>query len=154
MQPRESCATPTSALFCTTSLQLKNMTEEEDTRRVVDRFVHDKIDTVAHLEALLLLWNSRPKSWTPEQMAKGLYLEPDVARTILDDLQRQGLIKSTPESPGGYYYQTDADRDNLIGSVDLTYRRELIRITRLIHSKPSSAIRAFARAFRLKRDRD
>jgi hypothetical protein len=31
------------------------------------------------------------------------------------------------------------DRDQLIACVDSTYRRELIRVTRLIHSKPPGA---------------
>jgi hypothetical protein len=36
--------------------------------------------------------------------------------------------------------------------VDATYRRELVRISSMIHSKPSPAVRQFARAFRLKKD--
>ena len=41
-----------------------------------------------------------------------------------------------------------------MAAVDTTYRRELIRVSRLIHSKPSAAVREFARAFRLKKERD
>ena len=127
------------------------MTEDEDVRRAVDKFILSQIDTVPHLEALLLLWNRRPKAWAVDEMAKELYLAPAPTREILDDLVRQGLIALTA-APETYYYQAAPARDQLVSSVDSTYRRELIRITRLIHSKPSSAVRAFARAFRLKKD--
>lgn len=129
------------------------MTQDEDVSRAVDRFLLDQIDTVPHLEALLLLWNRRPKSCDVEEMAKDLYLASAPTREILDDLARHGLIVLTPVSER-YHYQPDPERDRLISSVDSTYRRELIRITRLIHSKPSSAVRAFAQAFRLKKDRE
>ncbi len=129
------------------------MTADEVARRAADKFLLEKIDTVPHLEALLLLWNKRPKSWAVEEMAKELYLAPEPTRAILDDLVRQELIVLAP-APGGYRYEPEAERDRLIGSVDSIYRRELIRVTRLIHSKPSSAVRAFAQAFRLTKDRD
>lgn len=129
------------------------MTQDDDVSRAVDRFLLDQIDTVPHLEALLLLWNRRPKSWAVEEMAKELYLAPAPTQAILDDLVRQGLIVLTPDFET-YRYGSNPERDRLVGSVDSTYRRELIRITRLIHSKPSSAVRAFAQAFRLKKDRE
>jgi len=96
-------------------------------------------------------YESNPKAWAVDEMAKELYLAPAPTREILDDLVRQGLIALTA-APETYYYQAAPARDQLVSSVDSTYRRELIRITRLIHSKPSSAVRAFARAFRLKKD--
>ena len=34
------------------------------------------------------------------------------------------------------------------------YRKELIRISRLIHSKPPAAVREFAKAFRFKKERE
>lgn len=99
-----------------------------------------------------MLWTSRPKSWSVEEMAKGLYVDPESAKRILEDLIRQHLVVITAGLPAGYRYEPDPDRDRIVGSVDSTYRRELIRVSRLIHSKPSAAVRAFARAFRLKKD--
>ena len=130
------------------------MTDHGEGERDVDRFVLDHIDTVPHLEALLLLWNNRPKRWSGEDMAKGLFLAPESAQEILDDLVRQRLIGAAPDELAIYWYESDPNRDRLIASVDATYRRELIRLSRLIHSKPSAAVREFARAFRLKKDRE
>jgi len=126
------------------------MEEDHDTS-VVDQFLRDQIDTVPHLEALLLLWNSRPRPWSVEEMGHGLFLSREAAKTILDDLTRLGLIQSGAGDNQMYQYQAEPKRDDLIAAVDRTYRRELIRVSRLIHSKPSAAVREFARAFRFKK---
>ena len=42
----------------------------------VDQSLRDKIDTVPHLDALLLLWSSRPKTRSAEHMTKVLFLAP------------------------------------------------------------------------------
>ncbi len=119
----------------------------------VERFLQEQIDTVPHLEAFLLLWNSRPKKWTVDDMAAALYLAPESTEEILDDLVRRttGVVFSATGTT--YGYASDPARDPLIAEVDATYRRELIRVTRMIHSKPSAAVRAFARAFRLRKDK-
>ena len=116
----------------------------------VDQFLLDHIDTVPHLEALLLLWNSRPKLWPVESMAKALFLTPQSAKGILDDLARQHLIVATS---GTYHYEAEPGLDSTLAFVESAYRRDLIRITQLIHSKPPAALREFARAFRLKKDK-
>jgi hypothetical protein len=126
----------------------------DDTNCDVDQFLLDQIDTVPHLEALLLLWNSRPKLWTREDMEKALFVGEDAAKQVLDDLVQRGLIVAVPGVSETYYYEPAPHRDQLMACVDLTYRRELIRISRLIHSKPSAAVLEFARAFRLKKERE
>jgi hypothetical protein len=129
------------------------MPDQDNDRAEVDRFLQERIETVPHLEALLLLWNSRPKTWSADAIADALYVPPDAARAILDDLVRQNLI-AVSVSSAGYFYESEPARDNLAALVDLAYRHELIRITRLIHSKPSAAIREFARAFRLRKEHE
>ena len=127
---------------------------DESTQHDVDEFVKEKIDTVPHLEALLLLWNSRPKPWSPEEMGKALFLKAEATREILQDLVRQRLIVPVADADDTYTYNSEPEKDALIACVDATYRQELIRLTALIHSKPSAAVRAFAKAFRLTRNHD
>ena len=119
----------------------------------VRQFLLDQIDSVPHLEALLLLWNSRPKLWQADEMAGRLYVDREVALRLLQDLARQQLIDSDTSSPERYCYRDDpADRSRLIRMVDETYRREVVRVYTLIHSKPSSPVRDFARAFRFTKE--
>ncbi len=125
------------------------MNQEDIERRQADQFVLEEVDSVPHLEALLLLWNSRPKQWSPEDMGKALYLTSESTQAILQDLTNRKLVAG---EGGRYSYQSDPERDRVIEALDRIYRREIIRISNMIHSKASPAVRAFARAFRLKKD--
>lgn len=121
----------------------------EPGRQEVDQFILDEIDTVPHLEALLLLWNSRPRLWPLAEISKALYLPPDSTRLMLADMERRGLVTLT--EPDCFQYRS-GERDAVVAAVDQTYRREIVRIATMIHAKPSASLREFARAFRLKKD--
>src|SRR6185437_6189180 len=115
----------------------------------VDEFILGQIESVPHLEALLLLWNSRPRQWSLEQVAGALYISAQSTVSILQDLQQRGLIH---ENSGNYSYNSEFKPEHLIHEVDMIYRRELIRVSRMIHSKAPSSVREFARAFKFKKD--
>ena len=120
----------------------------------VYEFILDQIESVPHLEALLLLWNSRPQPWTMDNLSRRLYVSEDVVLALLQDLARRSLIVFVPGPPEGYRYQsTSVKLDDLVAAVDSIYRREVVRISTMIHSKPSSSVREFARAFRLTKER-
>jgi hypothetical protein len=124
------------------------------TEQEVLRFILDRIDSVPHLEALLLLWESRPKVWTEEELARRLYVKTDVARTLLQDLVRQSLIVNVPGDANLYAYEsTSAELDSLVSAVEAKYRVEIVAISTMIHRKASSAVRGFAEAFRFTKER-
>ncbi len=133
------------------ALMDKKKDEEE-----VYRFVLESIDSVPHLEALLLLWNSRPALWTQEQLAERLYVNPYLAQTLaLDLLHQHFAVASEDGGPQRYGYDSSSDETNrLIAMLDTLYRRQVVGISTLIHSKPSSSVCDFARAFRFIRERD
>ena len=118
----------------------------------VDRFVCDEIETVPHLEALLLIWNSRPQPWSIENLSRRLYISEDAVRVLLGDLSRRELVVQVEPDIYGYHSKSTG-QDRLLAAVDATYRREVIRLSTIIHSKPSASIREFARAFRITKDR-
>lgn len=120
----------------------------------VDQFILEQIDTVPHLEALLLIWRGRPKVWSVEEMARALYVPAELAGNILRELAFRGLINETGTSSREYQYVSSQTEDGLMELLDATYRRDLIRITRMIHSKAPSAIREFARAFRFTKEKE
>jgi predicted ArsR family transcriptional regulator len=120
----------------------------------VYQFIFEQIESVPHLEALLLIWGSRPQPWTIENLAQRLYVSSDVVLTLLQDLIRRGFIALVHGPPEGYRYESaSSGQDQLMAAVDETYRREVVRISTLIHSKPSASVREFARAFRLTKER-
>jgi hypothetical protein len=118
-------------------------------------FVQENIDSVPQLEALILLWNSRPVWWTSEELASRLYVPLDRVGGLLRDLVRmQMAAESETEPPKFSYYSRSKDQDAMMMLVDEAYRRDLVRISTMLHEKASPAVRDFARAFRFKREQD
>jgi hypothetical protein len=128
---------------------------ESGTQRLqVALFIIEQIDSVPQLEALLLLFNSRPKGWSIETMAKSLYVRSDMAARILDSLLQRKLIAVDSDRPDVFFYASEDDYQNrLVEAVDAVYRKEVVRVSSLIHSKGSAGVRDFARAFRIKKDK-
>jgi hypothetical protein len=117
-------------------------------------FILENIDSVPHLEALMLLWNKRPAGCTREELASRLYISTEKVTDLLRDLVRLRLISESHTAPPMYAYFPQEEQNEIMRLVDLAYRHDLVRISTMIHSKASSPIREFARAFRLKKDRD
>ena len=61
------------------------------------RFIFENIDTVPHLEALLLVWQNSADAWSAETLAARLYVSPAQARGILEDLRRGGFVTQESE---------------------------------------------------------
>ena len=99
---------------------------ESGTQRLqVALFIIEQIDSVPQLEALLLLFNSRPKTWSIETMAKSLYVRSDVAVRILDTLLQRKLIAVHSHRPDVFYYASEDDYQNrLMEAVDAVYRKD------------------------------
>ena len=120
----------------------------------VERFLLDSIDTVPHLEALLLLFKSPTTAWTDVELAARIYVNEKQASGILEDLTRRSLIARIEQHPARYQYMPrSAEQSALLDQVAQSYRTQLVQLTRFIHSNASGSVRDFARAFRLK-DKD
>jgi DNA-binding MarR family transcriptional regulator len=120
----------------------------------VERFLLDSIDTVPHLEALLLLFQAPATSWTVVQLAARIYVNDKQAHSILEDLARRSLIVRIEQTPTAYQYVSRSpEQTALLEKVAQSYRTQLVQVTRFIHSNASGSVRDFARAFRLK-DKD
>lgn len=121
---------------------------------VVERFLLGSIDTVPHLEALLLIFHSPATVWAVEELAARIYVSDKQAAAILDDLARRSLVARVQQSPTHYQFiDRSPEQTQLLEQVAQSYRTQLVQITRFIHSNASGSVRDFARAFRLK-DRD
>lgn len=115
------------------------------------QFLTDHIDSVPHLEALLLLWENPTTIWKENEIAARIYVRPETASDIVRSFVRRGFVRAEPE--GGYRYESHWDQRNTMATVANAYRQNLIPVSTFIHSKASSSVREFARAFEFKRDR-
>lgn len=117
------------------------------------QFIAEQIDTVPQLECLLLLYQHRNHVWIADEIAARIYISPQVAREVLETLQRRELIASEGDPPRYRFNPGGTASDELIGEVASEYQRHLVRLTTFIHSKAPASVREFARAFELKKER-
>ena len=129
------------------------MTSQEIPARVL-QFLAERIDSVPQLEALLLLWENPQRLWSEEELAGRIYVGRAVAATILQSLQRQQLVAAESAAAVRYRYNPQWDPSGeVMPEVAAAYRRHLVPLATFIHSRASTAVREFARAFDLKKDR-
>jgi hypothetical protein len=119
----------------------------------VQRFLADNIDSVPHLEALLLLWESAPADWTVDAVAARIYVKAPAAAALLEDLSRRSMLSRASADPAKYRFDsTNETQRAILQRVATAYRTQLVRVAQFIHSKASGSVRDFARAFKLKSD--
>ena len=120
----------------------------------IARFVIEKIDSVAQLEALLLLRGNREKEWSVQALAARLYIGEEQTAHLLLGLNTQGFVAAKPAEPQVFRYQpVSAELDQGLARVAEFYAKHLVPITNLIHSKPKPRVQEFAEAFRFRKDK-
>lgn len=119
--------------------------------KVVRQFIFERIDSIAHIEALLLLFRAREERWSVVSVAKRLYITEQEASDLLNRLQTQGFVIKINES--FQFHCEENEFVDLLNIVADVYTKHLISVTNLIHAKPSARIREFADAFKLRKDR-
>lgn len=121
-----------------------------DLPKDVLRFLDERIESVPHLEALLILWESG-SVWDSSGMASRIYLSVSATNGVLQDLRRAGLAVMRDE--GQYSYDGIWDeRSVMMARVAQTYRQNVTRVTLRIHGRVSAPVLEFARAFDLKKE--
>ena len=107
------------------------------------------IDSVAQLEALLLLRASPQQSWDVPSVARRLFIAESEAAQILSGLVACELVVT--DGASFRYHARDTAHQQLVDRVALTYSEYLVPVTKLIHNK-SAGIRKFAKAFKFRKD--
>lgn len=115
----------------------------------VREFIVGNIDSIAYLEALLLLRVDMGVKWTAQSVAARLYVDEVDAGAILARLAAEGF--AVCEGPS-FRYECTPEVDLVVQRLAQSYASHLIPVTNLIHSR-SGAIQAFASAFKLRKDR-
>lgn len=118
----------------------------------VAQFILEKIDSVAQMEALLLLRSNPQGEWSLHALAKRLYIREKQTSEVLARLCVEGLIIATGEPPLYRYQPISTDLRRMVDRMADIYARHLVPVTNLIHSKPKTRVQEFADAFRLRKD--
>jgi len=117
------------------------------------RFLEESIDSVPQLETLLMMFAEQDRAWLVADVASRNYTSETRAVETLNALVRRHLVSSEGEPPRFRFDPGKDETHALVGDLARCYQKNLSRIAMLIHSKPSTSITEFARAFDLKKDR-
>jgi hypothetical protein len=118
------------------------------------RFIADHIGSVAQLELLLLLRTTAMRRWTVEDLSRELRIEPAWAHAQLIPFCDIGLVRCH-EAASEKTYTYDPARDDLrdlITAVAQAYLLHRVSVIELIYGKPTQSIRAFADAFKFRKE--
>jgi hypothetical protein len=118
----------------------------------VREFLLQHIDSIAQLEALLLLRADPSGAWNAETIAKRLYITPQEASVVLERLAADSFLTMPPDLSDGYRYQpASGELATMVDRIAVLYTKYLVPVTHLIHSKPRTRVQEFANAFKLRR---
>ena len=106
------------------------------------------IDSVAQLEALLLLRAHPADAWTADSTASRLYGPEGEIVHALARLCADGFLVREQET---YRYECSVEKRERVDRLAEAYSRHLIPVTNLIHAKPRN-IRRFSDAFKFRTD--
>ncbi len=117
----------------------------------VGQFILDRIDSIAQLEALLLLRASPDTWWACKGVAERLYISPEECRPVLDGLCKRGLLLSRDPAEGGSYrYRPETgELREMVDRLAYYYTKHLVPVSHLVHAKARTRLEGFARAFKL-----
>lgn len=119
----------------------------------VAQFILDKIESVAHLEALLILRREPEKEWSAPSLAARLYISEEQTGDLLISLRLQGFVIAKNNPSLFQYRPATIELHQMLDRLADIYAKHLVPVTHLIHSKPKPRIQEFADAFRLRKDK-
>ncbi len=118
----------------------------------LQQFIVKSIDSIAQLEALLLLAAASEVPWPVPAIAARLYITESETKTLLDRLAVEGLAAGEGDPVQYRYRPASAELDDWVKRLAVVYSQHLVPVTNLIHAKPRTRVQEFADAFKLHKD--
>lgn len=117
----------------------------------IKSFLIESIDSVAHLEVLLMLFSNPGKVWSADNVSKESRSNITAATLQLEGLARNGLLKST-DSKSYIFEPTDPQIKDIVKRLFDLYHDSPVAVVTCIYEKPTDKLKGFADAFKLKKD--
>lgn len=114
-------------------------------------FIAEHIPSVIRLEVLLLLSEDRNKVWSADTVDRKLNLTPTSAKTHLDELVSQGLLRLVDgPTEERYRYRPSSDKlDKTVGQLSNAYATQRVAVLTMIFANPVDKVRLFTETFRM-----
>jgi hypothetical protein len=113
------------------------------------QFIAQFVESLAQLEAMLLMHRDPQREWGCKEIARELYLSGDMCQGILADLEKRRLVVRSA-SGDRYRYASDPNVDRLVSQLGELYRQRRVAVITEIYSNPVKKVQTFADAFRLR----
>lgn len=126
----------------------------DDSEAIVD-FVRRNISSPEDLEILVRVMDAPERWWDVAGIAKALRLDPAMARRSLEHLASRNLLAIRVTSDVRYQFQPgEPGLDAACAAFAEAFRTNPLALLRLASEQPWRGLRAFADAFRIRRDDD
>jgi DNA-binding MarR family transcriptional regulator len=116
------------------------------------QFLAQHVESLAQLEALLLLHREPLRRWSSADLARELYISADMCAGIIADLERRRLVARAADDNHYHYVAPDVETARLVDQLAEYYRDRRVAVITEIYSKPTKKVQTFADAFRLRRE--
>lgn len=121
----------------------------------VRQFIIENLDSIAQLEALLLLSSDPDTAYTTAELASRLYTDQKQAGEVLASLHSTGFTVFADKDNTSYRYEPRLpELAEMVTRLAAIYSQYLIPVTNLIHSKPQTRVQKFADAFKIRKEAD
>lgn len=114
-------------------------------------FLTELIDSVSHLEVLLMLYNNKNREFTAENVSREMRSNSHSASNQLLQLKHKGLLATTDEKSYKYWPATP-ELDEKVKSLAALYNEMPVAIVTCIYEKPTDRLKGFSDAFKFKKD--
>jgi hypothetical protein len=119
----------------------------------VERFLDEHVASVGQLEVLLLLRGRPGAELTAADVARVLGIDDGFAAAELRQLATHGLLLEQAGSPPRFRFAPATPAlGEAVAAVERAYATRRLSVVNRIVEKPNPTIRAFADAFRLRKD--
>ncbi|MEO7863992.1 MAG: hypothetical protein ABIU05_26890 [Nitrospirales bacterium] len=120
----------------------------------VQRFLVDQIDSIAELEALLILREHRDQSCPCGLVADRIYVSEEVTAGLLVKLAKRGFLTTDGMTPASFRYAPcSQEMARLLDQLAEVYVKYLVPVTDLVHKKSRRNIQGIAEAFTFKKEK-
>lgn len=130
------------------------MSADTDLPQEVTTLLHRALPSMVHIELLLLLFRTGPRSWTLHELAVELRSSPDLVASALADLETSRLAEKEPgvNPPKHRFDASQAAAIQAVATLQTIYDRRPVTLIKALYRRPPTAVTAFADAFRLRQD--
>ena len=106
------------------------------------------LPTVDHVTVLVALHDASAMAHTAESMARTARLSKLQAAVVLDQLKEAGFAS---QSASGYTYSLERHDPLAVDELAQMYNTRPVTLIRAIYARPTSPVRSFADAFRIRK---